>query len=238
MPRRITAWRSLLLATAVLLMAAAPTLAASPSPTAVPTLPPAFAGVPDAATVAAAFAQGSDTFEGSARQSAALSLVGSIALAIDSLLPATLNPVQGRFVFDFGAAEGAIVTRIKNGLPPDQQSYETGTRFAAWRALIDTDRADPALQDSVLGLFSPAFRAAQPSLPALLKQEGAKPMIPPPPTAAQLAAAGSLDLSPAALLAAVTDYRLFFAWLGGYLLLFALLGPRGKKAKTAKEARS
>jgi hypothetical protein len=181
MPRRISPWRSLLLATVVLLMAAAPTLAASPSPTAVPTLSPAFVGVPDAPTVAAAFAQGSDTFEGSARQSAALSLVEGIAMDIESLLPAMLNPVETRFIGDFGAAEGAIVTRIKATLPADQQAYETGTRFAAWRALIDTDRADPALQNSVLGLFSPAFRAAQPSLPALLKQNSAKPVLPPPP---------------------------------------------------------
>ena len=173
-------WRSTQLAVAVLLLAAVPTLAASPSPTA-PTLSPAFVGVPDAPTVAAAFTQGADTFEGSARQSAALSLVEGIAMDIESLLPASLNPVETRFIGDFGAAEGAIVNRIKATLPADQQPYEPGTRFAAWRALIDADRADPALQALVLALFSPAFRAGQPSLPALLKQEGAKPMLPPPP---------------------------------------------------------
>jgi hypothetical protein len=176
---------------ALALLAPALALGADPSPSAAPrsTLPPAFDGVPTPAAVLAAFANGSDTFEGAARQAAALSLVGDIAGDIDSLVTTYDGGAGLTFAGSFDAEWGSIVHRIQSGLPADQQPYVEGTRFAAWRALLDSNRADPAVQAKVMTLFSASFRAAQPSLAALLKQDGARPLTQPPLTKEQAEAA-------------------------------------------------
>jgi hypothetical protein len=159
-----------------------------------------LADMPTVKQVTAAFI-GTDALDTAARQYAAFtrldSMMGKLIGNRDVTGQVTQEERALRNAYYGGWA--GLVSQVSASLPEDQRAYSTGTRFAAWRALIDHYMADPKFNQQFRSLFPAQFQKTFATLLAdqeAIVTSGFAPATAPPPVTTQVADAASAALAP------------------------------------------
>src|SRR5438309_2660266 len=182
-------FKRLLVLVGLVLLGLAAFLGASPVLAAGPT--DYLTDMPTVKQVTAAFV-GTDTFDTAARQYVAFerldTMMGKLIGNRDVTGQVTQDERSLRNAYNGGWT--GLVSQIKASLPEDQRAFYVGTRFTAWRALIDHYMADSQFNRQFRSLFPAQFQSTFATL--LADQErivtsGFVPSTPGPPAAVQAA---------------------------------------------------
>ena len=182
---------------------ASPVLAAGPSDY--------LTDMPTVKQVTAAFV-GTDTFDTAARQYVAFErldmMMGKLIGNRDVTGQVTQEERSLRDAYNGGWT--GLVSQIKASLPEDQRAFYVGTRFTAWRTLIDHYMVDPQFNRQFRSLFTAQFQKTFATLLADMEafvSSGFAPSTAPPPAAVQAANAAGAALE--AVIRTLLPFALF-----------------------------